>query len=113
MAGISAKAPGKLENRYKYNGIELNSDLDLYSYEARYRNLDPQIGRWWQIDPKFEESLAESPYVSMGNDRINHMDPLGDYFFGLFGSTREQRQAARALASEMENSGNYNYVTSR
>ena len=29
MAGISSKSAGKLENRYKYNGIELNEDLGV------------------------------------------------------------------------------------
>jgi RHS repeat-associated protein len=58
MSGISSKALGKLENRYKYNGIEFNSDLDLYSYEAQYRNLDPQIGRWWQVDPKPDVTMS-------------------------------------------------------
>lgn len=79
MAGISAKAPGRLENRYKYNGIELNSDLDLYSYEAQYRNLDPQIGRFWQIDPQTEALESYSPYESMGNNPILNTDPLGDF----------------------------------
>lgn len=110
MSGISSKAIYNPENRYKYNGIELNSDFDLYSYEARYRNLDPQIGRFWQINPEVESSLAESPYVSMGNNPISHQDPLGNYFFGLFGSTREQRQAARAFAEELEGTEGYTGV---
>lgn len=100
MSGIPSKAIYKPENRYKYNGIELNSDFDLNSYETLNRNLDPQLGRWWQIDPKADASLAESPYVSMGNNPISHIDPLGDLFFGLFGSTKEQRQAARDAAEQ-------------
>jgi RHS repeat-associated protein len=53
MAGISSKAMnfGAPENKYKFNGIEQNEDLDLNMYDAFYRNFDPQIGRWWQIDP--------------------------------------------------------------
>jgi RHS repeat-associated protein len=52
MAGISSRAAGKLENKYKYNGIEFENDLDLNVYDANLREPDPQIGRWWQIDPK-------------------------------------------------------------
>lgn len=76
IAGISAKAPGKLENRSKYNGYELNSNFDLNVYESFYRTHDPQLGRWWQIDPKPNNS--ESPYVAMGDNPISQMDPLGD-----------------------------------
>jgi RHS repeat-associated protein len=88
MAGISSEAAGGLENKKKYNGIEFDNDLDINTYEAFYRNLDPQIGRWWQIDPQCEpnedpdepglESL--SPYNSMGNDPIRYSDPKGDLF---------------------------------
>ena len=97
MVGISSKAAGKLENKRKWNvGSELNTDFDVNLYETFYRNLDPQIGRFWQVDPKPTES--ESPYVSMGDNPIINVDPKGDYFFGLFGSTKEQRKSARALA---------------
>ena len=108
MAGVSGKAANPFEqNRYKYNGIELSNDLGIDLYDAFYRELDPQIGRWCQIDPKSVASLAESPYVSMGNNPISHADPLGDYFFGLFGSTRKQRQAARDAAEQLETAGGY------
>ena len=62
IAGISSKAlNGIAENRHKYNDIEQNNDLDLNMYDAFFRNFDPQIGRWWQIDPKL--SHWESPYT--------------------------------------------------
>ena len=79
MAGISSKAVGKIENKYKYNGIELDEDLGLNAYEAYYRILDPAIGRWWQIDPKIEEGQVNlSPYTSMANDPMKLSDPRGD-----------------------------------
>jgi len=78
MAGISSKAAGKLENKKKFNGIEYNADLDVNTYDAFYRNLDPQIGRFLQIDPKIESAEAWSPYSAMLNNPIRYMDPLGD-----------------------------------
>lgn len=68
-----------MENKKKYNGIEFDDDLDLDTYEAYYRNLDPQTGRWWQIDPKIEEIQDDiSPYASMSDNPISKADPLGD-----------------------------------
>jgi RHS repeat-associated protein len=78
MSGISSKALsfGNPENKYKFNGIEQNNDFDLNMYDAHYRNLDPQIGRFWQIDPKPDYNF--SPYVVMNNNPILYDDFLGD-----------------------------------
>src|SRR6187551_734481 len=81
MEGISSKALefGSPQNKKKFNGIEETRDLDLNQYDAFYRNADPQIGRWWQIDPKVElnqESIT--PYCLMGNNPVTIVDPLGD-----------------------------------
>jgi RHS repeat-associated protein len=72
----NSKAFSRLQNLRKYNGIELNNDLGMSMYDAFYRNLDPQTGRWWQIDPK--PNTLEAPYASMGNNPILKSDPLGD-----------------------------------
>ena len=80
MAGISGKAAnfGLPENKIKYNGIEFESDLDLIVYDAFYRELDPQTGKWWEIDPKTEEYYGYSVYSSNNNNPISFSDPLGD-----------------------------------
>lgn len=78
MAGISSKALayGDPSNRAKFNGIEQNNDFDLNMYDAFYRNLDLQIGRFWQIDPK--PNYGESSYSAMSNNPILYSDFLGD-----------------------------------
>ncbi|NML40136.1 hypothetical protein HHL17_23255, partial [Chitinophaga sp. G-6-1-13] len=81
MAGISAnalKGANYPENRKKYNGIEFTNELDLNIYDAQLRNLDPQIGRWNQIDPKIENMEMWSPYVSNYDNPIKYNDFLGD-----------------------------------
>jgi RHS repeat-associated protein len=81
MAGISNHALKGLnypENRKKYNGIEFTDELDLNLYDAQLRNLDPQIGRWNEIDPKIENMEAWSPYASNYNNPIRYNDFLGD-----------------------------------
>lgn len=96
MQAISSKAAGGVENKKRYNGIDLTTELDQNQYDAFYRTLDPQLGSWWQIDPKCEASIipdgfgekvittegleAMSPYTSMGNNPVRYNDPEGDIF---------------------------------
>lgn len=76
MKMLSSKAFGRLENKLKYNGYEKNDDFDINLYESFYRTHDPQLGRFWQIDPKATE--FESPYAAMGNNPVLNFDILGD-----------------------------------
>jgi RHS repeat-associated protein len=78
MAGISSKAANTTENKYKYNGIELENDLEIQTYDAFFRELDPQTGRWWQIDPVTDGYENMSPYASMYDNPMKYSDPLGD-----------------------------------
>jgi RHS repeat-associated protein len=80
MAGISSQALnfGQPENKKSFNGIEHTTDLGLNQYDAFFRNLDPQIGRFWQIDPKIESTEVWSPYAAMLDNPIRYADPLGD-----------------------------------
>lgn len=78
MAGISSKSANTVENKKKYNGIEFENDLEIQTYDAFFRELDPQTARWWQIDPVTDGYESISPYASMYNNPLTYSDPLGN-----------------------------------
>lgn len=86
--------------RYGFNGQEKSEEIQEggNSYTAQFWEYDPRIGRRWNLDPK--PRIGISDYLVLDNNPIINVDPKGDLFFKLFGSTSEQRQAAKAFAQE-------------
>ena len=65
-------------NEWLYNGNELENEFGLFWYSTEFRNLDPQIGRWVQIDPLSELVTIMSPFTYSNNNPINVNDKSGD-----------------------------------
>jgi len=66
------------ESRYGYQGEFAEDETEETGYNSfEARNYDPVTGRWLSVDPARQFA---SPYLGMGNNPINGVDPDGEWF---------------------------------
>lgn len=97
ISGISSRKPtdvndGELKNDYLYNDKELFEDADLNWYDYGFRNYDPQIGRFPQLDPLTDAYPFLTPYQYASCNPITNID-----IDGLEGGTSTVAQVANAV----------------
>jgi len=64
-------------NKYQYNGKELNDEFGLNWNDYGFRFYDAAIGRWSHIDPMLEKYHFASPYSYALDNPIRFIDVLG------------------------------------
>jgi RHS repeat-associated protein len=79
IAGISSTKlgdanEGLLKNNYLYNDKELWDEGDLNWYDYGFRNYDPQIGRFPQLDPLTNDYPHYTPFQYAGDEPIGNID---------------------------------------
>jgi RHS repeat-associated protein len=85
MQGLSDKAikTQYAENKYRFNdgnelqNKEFSDGTGIEMYDANFRNYDPQLGRFWQIDPLGELNEGWSPYSFANDNPVLLNDPTG------------------------------------
>lgn len=68
---------GSLENRWKFQGQEHIDDLGLNWDSFKWRNHQPDIGRFFNVDPLAEDYYYNSPYAFSENKVIAHVELEG------------------------------------
>jgi RHS repeat-associated protein len=78
MSGISSKAANTLQNKEKtFQGQQIDDDLGLNWIQFKWRNHDPQIGRFIEIDPLSEKYEYNSTYAFSENKVTGHVELEG------------------------------------
>jgi len=63
--------------KYKYNGKEYQDELGLNFYDYGFRNYDPALGRFLNLDPASENYKSWSPYVYGADNPLRFIDIAG------------------------------------
>ncbi|SMC92676.1 M91 family zinc metallopeptidase, partial [Moheibacter sediminis] len=81
----------KTDYQYKYNGKELQDELNLNTYAYGWRDYDPATARFNKIDRFAEKYPNASPYHYAGNNPTRFTDVKGDSIWINFGKNNENR----------------------
>ncbi|QCK15215.1 DUF6443 domain-containing protein [Mangrovivirga cuniculi] len=96
---------GFRENKFLYNGKELQDDFDLNWMDYGARMYDAEIGRFNRIDRYSNIFSLLSPYNYTANNPINFKDKNGDYI--IIHTSNSEGHAYSVL---YENGKAYNYT---
>jgi len=80
MAGISSKALAFADPKNKektFQGQQIDDDLGLNWLQFKWRNYDPQIGRFVEIDPLSDKYVYNSTYAFSENQVTGHIELEG------------------------------------
>jgi RHS repeat-associated protein len=74
LAFNSYQAANSASNRWKFQGQEHVDDLGLNWDSFKWRNHQPDIGRFFNLDPLAEKYVFNSPYAFSENKIVTHVE---------------------------------------
>ncbi len=109
MAGISSKAAGELQNKEKtFQGQRFDDDLGLNWVQFKWRNHDPQIGRFIEIDPLSDKYVYNSTYAFSEDKVTSHVELEGLEAEPIINKAKtELAENFQALANWFDNAISY------
>lgn len=95
--------------KYKFGGKELQSEFGIEMYDFGFRNYQPDLGRWFNIDPLAEKYYDNSSYVYTLNNPIVYIDPDGcEVVWGDNLSAEDKEIIGQAVYWLRKNSSSFN-----
>ena len=73
----SYQRTGSRTNDFLFQGQERQDELDLNWIQFKWRNHDPAIGRFFNVDPLADDYVHNSPYAFSENKVTNHIELEG------------------------------------
>ncbi len=104
---LSSRAPLSKPNKYNtFQGQERTEDFDLGWYQFKWRNHDPTIGRFFNVDPLATEYTHNSPYAFSENRVINGVELEGLEWGGMTYGYNAAGARANVQATAMKSTRN-------
>ncbi len=76
---IASQTGSEEDTHFDFTGQERDHGTGLMYFGARY--YDPVVGRFLTMDPLANVRPWESPYMYVGNNPLNNIDPTGEDWF--------------------------------
>jgi RHS repeat-associated protein len=107
MPGVWINDSGAQDNQYKYNGKELNGDFGLGWYAYGFRYYDPNVARFWSVDPLATKYPHYTPYQFAGNRVPNAIDLEGlEEYLVIYNYDSEGHKSSVRINYHKDSNGN-------
>src|SRR5690606_29206103 len=73
----SYQRENSVDQKYLYNGMEAQKELNIGWYDFGARYYDPAICKFLSVDPLTEKYPGMSPYAGFANNPVRYTDPTG------------------------------------